>query len=116
MTPKERILKALYGEEPDTVPLFEIEINVPIVRKLLGRTPTNALDFYEVYSGYGLDGINFWDNWRPVKPLNEKYFIDDWARVWGVEENEVTFYVGVQSTPPKILIIFRRPTPLITID
>jgi uroporphyrinogen decarboxylase len=93
MTPRERILRALYGEEPDTVPLFEIEINVPIVRKLLGRTPTDALDFYEVYSGYGLDAINFWDNWRRVKSLDEKYFVDDWARVWGVEENEVTFYV-----------------------
>nr|MDO8082146.1 uroporphyrinogen decarboxylase family protein [Candidatus Freyarchaeota archaeon] len=93
MTPRERILRALYGEEPDTVPLFEIEINLPIVRKLLGRTPTDALDFYEVFSSYGLDGINFWDNWRLVRSLDEKYFVDDWARVWGVEENEVTYYV-----------------------
>ncbi len=93
MIPRERILRALYGEEPDTVPLFEIEINVPIVRQLLGRTPKDALDFYEVYSGYGLDGINFWDNFIMVKTLDEKSFIDDWARIWSIEENEVTYYV-----------------------
>ncbi|MEM3564308.1 MAG: hypothetical protein QXR19_13815, partial [Candidatus Jordarchaeaceae archaeon] len=87
MDSRERILRALYGEEPDTVPLFEIEINVPIVRQILGRTPRDALDFYEVYSSCGLDGINFWDNFRPVKPLDEKSFIDDWARIWSVEEN-----------------------------
>ncbi|MEX2752054.1 MAG: uroporphyrinogen decarboxylase family protein [Candidatus Freyarchaeota archaeon] len=93
MDSRERILRALYGEEPDTVPLFEIEINVPIVRQILGRTPRDALDFYEIYSSCGLDGINFWDNFRPVKPLDEKSFIDDWARIWSVEENEVTYYV-----------------------
>jgi|GEM_PF-3649953 len=77
MTPKERMLRALYGEEPDIIPLFEIEINKPIVRKILGKEPKDALDFYEVYSNIGLDGINFWDNWIPVKYLNKKYFIDD---------------------------------------
>jgi len=93
MTPKERMLRALYGEEPDIIPLFEIEINKPIVRKILGKEPKDALDFYEVYSNIGLDGINFWDNWIPVKYLNTKYFIDDWARIWAIEDNEVTYYV-----------------------
>ena len=93
MTPKERMLRALYGEEPDIIPLFEIEINKPIVRKILGKEPKDALDFYEVYSNIGLDGINFWDNWIPVKYLNKKYFIDDWARIWAIEDNEITYYV-----------------------
>jgi uroporphyrinogen decarboxylase len=93
MTPKERMLRALYGEEPDIIPLFEIEINKPIVRKILGKEPKDALDFYEVYSNIGLDGINFWDNWIPIKYLNKKYFIDDWARIWAIEDNEITYYV-----------------------
>jgi uroporphyrinogen decarboxylase len=111
MTPRERILRALYGEEPDAVPLFEIEINKPIVRKILGREPKDAMDFYEVYSGSGLDGINFWDSWIPAKYLNAKYFIDDWARIWGVQENEVTYYVRGTINSPEDFEEFSPPDP-----
>lgn len=112
MTPKERILSALYGEEPDTVPLFEIEINDPIVRKILGRSPKDAADFYQVYSTSGLDGINFWDTWIPVKDLDERSFLDDWGRIWTIEPNEVTYYVRGTINTVEDFEAFSPPDPL----
>ena len=38
MTPKERIKAALNHQEPDHVPLGEIEIDAPIVEAVLGRS------------------------------------------------------------------------------
>jgi hypothetical protein len=111
MTPRERLLEALYGEEPDTVPLFEIEINRPVVKEILGRDPNGAMDFYEVYSNFGLDGINFWDVPVPVKNLDAKSFIDEWARIWKTGENDITFYINGAVNSTEDFEKFSPPDP-----
>ncbi len=111
MAPRERLLEALYGEEPDIVPLFEIEINKPVVKEILGRDPNGAMDFYEVYSKFGLDGINFWDIPVPVKYLDAKSFIDDWARIWKTSTNDVTYYVNGAINSIEDFEKFSPPNP-----
>lgn len=111
MKPRERVLRALSLEEPDIVPLFEIEINTPIVRKILGREPREAMDFYDVYAAFGLDGINFWDKAIPVQYLDAECYVDDWARVWRTEENEITYYVRGTINTPEDFEKFTPPDP-----
>jgi|YelNatPaOPRAMG01_1025707.scaffolds.fasta_scaffold30290_2 uroporphyrinogen decarboxylase len=111
MSPKERMLTAIHLNEPDVVPVFEIEINEPIARKILGRNPKDALDFYEVYSSLGLDGINFWDNKIPVKYLDQKSFVDEWGRVWTTQKDGITYYVRGTVNTYEDLQDFIPPNP-----
>lgn len=112
MKPRDRFLTALYGEEPDRVPLFEIEINKPILRKVLGRDATSPLDIYSVYSQFRLDGINFWDNWIPKKSFGGGKYLDDWGRIWvDVPENEVTYYFEGTIRTAEDLDNFSPPDP-----
>ncbi|MBO3804090.1 MAG: hypothetical protein JTT11_09545 [Candidatus Brockarchaeota archaeon] len=107
MESRERVVRALELEEPDTVPTFEMIIDpVETVRSILGREPVygNAkllleiqmggsvskekaerinrqwvVDQYELYSKLDLDMIRFWE-WRfvPAKSV-EKVSEEEWV-------------------------------------
>jgi uroporphyrinogen decarboxylase len=112
LKPRDRFLAALDLEEPDRVPLFEIEINKPILRRVLGREAQSALDTYSVYGLLGLDALNFWDNWLPTKQLGDGRYLDDWGRIWMEKpEEEITFYVEGTVTTSRELDSFSAPDP-----
>ncbi|MFQ6114232.1 MAG: uroporphyrinogen decarboxylase family protein [bacterium] len=82
---KQRIMKALYLEEPDRVPLFDFIFNPDIFRKVLGHfPPLGARDWVECTRKMGLDGL-----WLPgdapegytSKAGEEKgSFYDEWGQ------------------------------------
>jgi len=68
MTPRERYLSALYLEEPDKVPIFDIEVLPELVKKILGddqKLPSGSMSrpeeylklFIRVYSKLGMDAV-----------------------------------------------------------
>jgi len=107
MKPRDRVVRALELEEPDTVPTFEMIIDpVDTVRAILGREPiygnTKYLlemqrcgsisesklewvnsqwvrDQYELYCKLDLDMIRFWEwRFRPAKSV-EKVSEEEWV-------------------------------------
>jgi len=115
LKPRERVLAALRGEEPDRVPLFEIEINKPIARQILGHPVGDDQEYYSVYSGLGLDGINVWDSGYPLKTVDENRYIDNWGIIWQWSpESETNFYVGGTIQGPEDMQRIEVPNRLRT--
>jgi len=119
VNPRERMMQALYREEPDLIPVFELAIGAPIAKEVLGRTPkvgsylvVDPVDYYNVYRGFGLDGMTIWDVGLPVKHLDKVTYIDDWARIWKrSEDSHVTFYVRGTIHGPEDFENFSPPDP-----
>lgn len=107
MRPRERVIRALELEEPDTVPTFEMVIDpTDTVRAILGREPIYEnpkrllemqwhrsmtegeiervngqyiRDQYELYAKLDLDMIRFWEwRFRPAKSV-EKVSEEEWV-------------------------------------
>jgi uroporphyrinogen decarboxylase len=108
MTGRERILCALRGGQPDRVPLFEANINDPIILKLAalllpGWRPTRAgsEDFAEVRCAIGnlyvsivhaldLDATCTGPSAR-MKRLDERHVQDKFGTVWALSEHGEPF-------------------------
>jgi len=119
MDPRERMMRALYGEEPDFLPVFELAIGAPIAKEVLGRTPkvdsylvVDPVDYYKIYRGFGLDGMTIWDVGLPVKYLDKVTYMDDWGRMWKTSgDSHVTFYVRGTIHSPEDFENFSPPDP-----
>jgi len=71
----------LHLEEPDRVPVYELAINAPVAKTVLGRMPrvdayllVDPKDYYDVYAGFGLDAMTMWDVGLPVKYVDAGSF------------------------------------------
>ena len=119
LIPKERVLAALHLEEPDVIPIFELAINAPVCKEILGRPIRvssylvfDAKDYYNVYRGFGLDGMTLWDVGLPIEHLDEETYIDDWSRVWKrSEHSQVTYYIRGEINSPEDFEEFSPPDP-----
>ncbi|MFQ6095122.1 MAG: uroporphyrinogen decarboxylase family protein [Candidatus Bathyarchaeia archaeon] len=106
-------------EEPDRVPIYELAINAPVAKAVLGRMPrvdayllVDAEDYYDVYVGFGLDAMTMWDVGLPVKYVDAETFIDDWGRLWRKSEHsQVTYYLNGTIRSPEDLEGFSPPDP-----
>jgi len=119
LIPKERVLAALHLEEPDTIPVFELAINAPVAKEILGRPIQvssylvfDAEDYYNVYKGFGLDGMTLWDVGLPIKYLDKETYVDDWRRVWKKSDHsQVTYYLRGEIKSPEDFEEFSPPDP-----
>jgi uroporphyrinogen decarboxylase len=95
MTGRERIMCALGGGQPDQVPIFEANINEPIVLKLAelllpASTRRKRVEIPDVYvsivQALDLDatctGLS-----APLKPLDERHAQDKFGTVWTLSEH-----------------------------
>jgi len=72
----------------------------------------NAEDYYDVYTGFGLDAMTVWDAGLPVKYLDEETFLDDWGRIWRKSEHtQVTYYLKGTIKSLDDLETFSPPDP-----
>ena len=113
------MMRALYGEEPDIIPIFELAIGAPVAKKVLGRVPgvdsylmVDPADYYNTYKGFGLDGVAIWAVSFPVNYLDKVTYVDDWSRVWKTSEtSHTTFYVRGTINSPEDFERFSPPDP-----
>jgi len=119
MDSRDRVLCALHLEEPDRVPVYELAINAPVGKHVLGRMPrvdayllVNAEDYYNVYTGFGLDAMTVWDVGLPVKQIDRETYLDDWSRIWRKSEHsQVTYYLKGSIQSPEDFESFSPPDP-----
>jgi len=72
----------------------------------------DAEDYYNVYTGFGLDAMTIWDVGLPVKYLNAETFLDDCGRVWTRnEQSQITYYLNGTIESPEDLDNFCPPDP-----
>ncbi len=113
------MLAALHLEEPDTIPVFELAINAPVAKEILGRPIQvnsylvfDAEDYYNVYKSSRLDGMTLWDPGLPTKYLDKETYVDDWKRVWKKSEHsQVTYYLRGEIHSPEDFEEFSPPDP-----
>ena len=89
MTGLERVLTTLRHEEPDQVPLFELIINEPIIKALHGNV--TSLDFVELE---GLDACCIFENFRVMREIDSKTFVDEWGITWRMGDAGIHYPVG----------------------
>ena len=77
MTGLERCLAALRREQPDTVPVWELIVNEPVIRALHGPG-VSYLDFCELED---LDGVTIFETQR-FETLDAETVRDEWGIVW----------------------------------
>jgi len=81
MTGRERFLAALRRERPDTVPLWELIVNEPVIRALHGPG-VSYLDFCELED---LDGVTCFETQR-LERIDPHTVRDEWGIVWRTDE------------------------------
>lgn len=84
MTPRERFLTALRGEQPDRVPLFDFLFSLKLFEHAIGRRPEtyNAEDVVACSFTLGLDGvyIPFWTaSSFHVRHVGKHVYVDEWG-------------------------------------
>ena len=85
----ERMMSALKRKEPDTVPVWELIVNSPVINALYGNISYD--DFVEKE---GLDGITIFENQRFTKTLNDAQTKDEWGILWTMEPSGVAYPSG----------------------
>ena len=84
----ERIMTALKRQEPDTVPVWELIVNRPVIDALYGNISYD--DFIEKE---GLDGVTIFENQRFIS-LNDTQSKEEWGIVWTMEPSGVAYPSG----------------------
>ena len=85
MNSYERFIKALKKQKPDTVPIWELIIDRPVIEKLHGNI--SYFDFVELE---GLDGVTVYEDYDR-KNMGNDFYIDDWKLIWKMEPNGCLF-------------------------
>jgi len=124
----ERILCAVYLEEPDVVPVFDLGIDTVVVKKILGREPKSVYDHCECHVKLGMDAFFLWDPGvsasfeispenaalyqGKIKVLGPKSWIDGWGRKWIYRDDTNTcWYAGGTIEQPEQLDEIEPPSP-----
>ena len=82
MTGQQRFLTALRRQQPDTVPVWELIVNQPVIQALHGPG-VSYLDFCELED---LDGVTLFENQR-FETLDPHTVRDEWGIVWRTDEH-----------------------------
>jgi len=118
MKPYERCIAAMEHEEPDTVPIFEFGMEIPIVEAILGRRlprfaessfhnpRCKADDLVTAYDTLGLDMVTIGDDAffsERGKPVwkDARTYVNEFKQVWRIEETRNTelYYGGDIQLP-----------------
>lgn len=113
MDSRERILAAIYLEEPDRVPLLEIGISDKVLDNLFPSVPREKR--FIALANLGLDALVIWPFLNPnnKKPLGNDQYLDEFGRVFTKKVSFSTsdFYLkGILNTPERYNA-FPRPDP-----
>ena len=87
MTGLERCLVVLRREQPDTVPIWELIVNAPVIEALHGPGVT-YLDFCDLE---GLDGVTLFETQR-YEPVGPDTVRDEWGIVWRTDPHTAIPY------------------------
>jgi len=85
----ERMMTALKRKEPDTVPVWELIVNAPVIKALYGNI--SYADFVEKE---GLDGVTIFENQQFTETSNDAQTKDEWGILWTMEPSGVAYPSG----------------------
>ena len=107
MTGQQRFLTALRREQPDTVPIWELIVNQPVIDALHGPG-TSYLDFCELED---LDGVTLFENQR-FEQLGPDTVRDEWGIVWRTDPHTgIPYRVDGPIHSPADLDRYAPPDP-----
>jgi uroporphyrinogen decarboxylase len=101
----ERFMTALKRKEPDTIPVWELIVNAPVIKALYGD-----IGYDDFVDKEGLDGITIFENGR-IKRLNDIQFKDEWGILWTIESNGIAYPSGGPIKTEADLDKFIPPDP-----
>lgn len=101
----ERMMAALRREEPDTVPVWELLINDPVIQKLLPNA--SYIDFVEWMD---LDGATSGED-QKLESIGDGRFKDEWGIVWRISEHGITYPWGGPIRSGEDLESYDPPDP-----
>lgn len=84
----ERIMTALKRQEPDTVPVWELIVNRPVIEALYGN-----ISYEDFVEKEGLDGITIFEDQKLTR-LNDTQIKDEWGILWTIEPNGIPYPSG----------------------
>jgi len=84
----ERIMTALKRQEPDTVPVWELIVNRPVIEALYGN-----ISYEDFVEKEGLDGITIFEDQQLTK-LSDTKLKDEWGIMWTIEPNGIPYPSG----------------------
>ena len=113
MNPRERVLSAIFLEEPDRVPLLEVGVSNIVLKQIFPSLSDQKI--FIALSRLGLDSLVIWPFLNPQnsKQLNGGQYIDEFGRIFTkkVSFSMSDFYLkGALNTPEKYEV-FPRPDP-----
>ncbi|QGP91963.1 Uroporphyrinogen decarboxylase [Neomoorella glycerini] len=119
MTSRERFLKAVCGERPDRVPIFDFLFQKDIYEATIGRRPKsyNARDAVECTLALDLDAVwvpfGGFQGWEP-KYLSENIYQDEWGTTLQVSESAwpIDAPIDFPIKDRKDLQAYKAPDPL----
>lgn len=107
MTGRERCLAALRREQPDTVPIWELIVNAPVIEAMHGPG-VSYLDFCERED---LDGVTLFENQR-FETLGPETCRDEWGIVWRTDPHTgIPYRIDGPIHSPADLDRYSAPDP-----
>jgi len=105
MNSLERFMLALSRKEPDKVPIYELLVNPPIIRKIIGRDSLPDLVDY-----LDMDGLTAGEDVR-MKQISSGIYQDEWGISYKVGSGEVTYPIKGPVRTRSDLEKIKRPDP-----
>ena len=107
MTGQERFLTALSHQQPDTVPVWELIVNEPVIRALHGP----GVSYHDFCDLEDLDGVTLFENQR-YEPVEAGVVRDEWGIVWRTDPHTgIPYRVDGPIHSPADLDRYRAPDP-----
>jgi uroporphyrinogen decarboxylase len=113
---RERVVAALYHEEPDEVPLFDFLYNEISIRKILGKPPESPItleDYMKAQKALSFDlvyiGLDAPVDYSPKKI--ENFYVDEWGMKYKVDVDGMSWYVDGTIKSVEDLESFQPPDP-----
>jgi uroporphyrinogen decarboxylase len=89
MNSRERFMTALRREQPDRVPVWELIVNEPVIRKMYGD-----ISYLDLCEKEDLDGVTAREESPPTRWINDHTWVDEWGITWGREDIDAPYPVG----------------------
>jgi uroporphyrinogen decarboxylase len=110
---RDRVLSAIFLEEPDRVPLLEVGISDAVLKKIFPIL-TERKKFIAL-SKLGLDSLVVWPflNHQKSKQINGNKYVDEFGRLFTrkISFSTSDFYLGGTLNTPEKYDAFPRPDP-----
>ncbi|MBS7653705.1 MAG: uroporphyrinogen decarboxylase family protein [Candidatus Bathyarchaeia archaeon] len=113
MNSRDRVLSAIFLEEPDRVPLLEVGISDVVLKKIFPGLIDH--EKFIALSKLGLDSLVIWPflNHQNSKQLNSDRYVDEFGRLFTrkISFSTSDFYLGGTLNTPEKYYAFPRPDP-----